>query len=393
MPRRLRKLLFWLHLVLGLASGVVIFSLCITGVLLTYELQISDWADRQLVSDAQGAEPLSLQRITGLIVKREGRLPASVSLGDDPGDPVEASFGRRDTVLFDPYTGEALGDGAEAVHGFFRFVMQWHRWFAMPGDSRELGKMLTGISNLIFIAIIISGLFLWWPRSWRWRNLKQVVLFRPRLRGRARDYNWHNVLGIWSLLPLLILAVTGAAISYHWVGDAIRWVVMAEQPENAGPRGGGRGGRGNRGGGESRQLPSAEELAERFAGLDRGFQVAADHSPGWQRIAVRLPRGPEAPLEFEVDRGHGRQPQLRSSLTLDRQTFEVAEQTGYADQPRASKVRGFIRFGHTGEIGGWIGQTIAGLASAAGAVLVYTGFALSYRRFFRRRRKPRAATA
>ena len=95
MPRRLRKLLFWLHLVLGLASGVVIFSLCITGVLLTYELQISDWADRQLVSDAEDAEPLSLQKITGLIVESEGRLPASVSLGDDPGDPVEASFGRR----------------------------------------------------------------------------------------------------------------------------------------------------------------------------------------------------------------------------------------------------------------------------------------------------------
>jgi uncharacterized iron-regulated membrane protein len=53
----------------------------------------------------------------------------------------------------------------------------------------------------------------------------------------------------------------------------------------------------------------------------------------------------------------------------------------------------WMRFVHTGEYYGVLGQTIAGIASAAGILLVYTGFALALRRFvaWRKRQVPAEA--
>lgn len=48
----------------------------------------------------------------------------------------------------------------------------------------------------------------------------------------------------------------------------------------------------------------------------------------------------------------------------------------------AQRVRSWTRFLHTGEALGGVGQFLAGLACLGGCVLVYTGFALSWRRFF-----------
>jgi uncharacterized iron-regulated membrane protein len=44
-------------------------------------------------------------------------------------------------------------------------------------------------------------------------------------------------------------------------------------------------------------------------------------------------------------------------------------------------MRSFMRFAHTGEVAGIVGQTIAGVASLGGCFLVYTGLALALRRF------------
>jgi uncharacterized iron-regulated membrane protein len=63
----------------------------------------------------------------------------------------------------------------------------------------------------------------------------------------------------------------------------------------------------------------------------------------------------------------------------------------FADQSRGRRLRSWLRFAHTGEYYGLAGQTIAGLVSAGGAVLVWTGIALALRRLLSwigRRRRP-----
>ena len=83
-----------------------------------------------------------------------------------------------------------------------------------------------------------------------------------------------------------------------------------------------------------------------------------------------------------VDRGTGRQPSRSENLLLDRATGELVARAGYPTFSRGFKVRRWLRFAHTGEVYGVIGQSLAGLVSLGVAVMVWTGLAMSWRRFF-----------
>jgi uncharacterized iron-regulated membrane protein len=85
-------------------------------------------------------------------------------------------------------------------------------------------------------------------------------------------------------------------------------------------------------------------------------------------------------IQIEVDPGNGAQAHKRYTLSIDRSTGDVTSTRTFADQPEATRLRGISRFLHTGEVLGFWGQTLAGLASFAALFGVYTGFALSYRR-------------
>ncbi len=47
------------------------------------------------------------------------------------------------------------------------------------------------------------------------------VLISTRLRGKARDWNWHNVIGFWSSAVLIVLTLTAAVMSYPWANDLL----------------------------------------------------------------------------------------------------------------------------------------------------------------------------
>ena len=116
-----------------------------------------------------------------------------------------------------------------------------------------------------------------------------------------------------------------------------------------------------------------------------------DHN--WRTISLRLPNQATQPFTLTVDAGDAGQPQYRTQLTLDGRTGEVVRTEGYAGQTRGRQWRTFLRFAHTGEFYGIVGQTIAGLVTLGSTVLVYTGLALSLRRLVRWWRAPKAAPA
>src|SRR5690606_19630403 len=91
---------------------------------------------------------------------------------------------------------------------------------------------------------------------------------------------------------------------------------------------------------------------------------------------------------ISVDEGYGGQPQYRTTLTIERKTATIARRETFDDLGPGRRLRSWLRFAHTGEIYGFPGQTIAGLVSAGGAVLVYTGIALALRRWWAWRRRP-----
>ena len=390
--KRVRAVLFWCHLATGIAVAAVVLVMAVTGVLLTYERQITAWADTRGLdaappapdADRLGVEEL-IQRVAEADRQRgqDPGSPSSVAWRADPDAPVAVSYGRERTAYVNEYTGAVLGEGDEGVRAFFDGVTGWHRWLGAGDDGRSTGRAVTGACNLGFLFLVVSGLYLWWPRNWTRRALRNVTLFRRGLSPKARDFNWHNVIGVWSLVPLLVVVASGVVISYPWASDLVYAVVGEEAPAGRGPGGGGPPG-GVEGPPASARVPGGGD-----APLDVLVAQAEARVPDWRRLTLQVPAPADSTLTLDLDRGTGGQPQHRARLTLDRQSgAEVAWEPFEAETP-GRRARSILRFAHTGEVLGVVGQTVAGLVSLGTALLVWTGLALSWRRFraWRRRRQ------
>lgn len=366
--KRFRKIIFWCHLTAGAFAGIVVLVMSVTGVLLTYEKQIIAWADARTYSITPPSPATRLPVETLVSRAREakpGHAPTAITFRSDPTLAVSVAFGREGSVFVNPYTGEALGEGAKGVREFFRLVTDWHRWLGAGGETRAVGRAITGASNLAFLFLVMSGLYLWFPRKRTRSQFRNVAWFKRRLSGKARDFNWHNTIGFWCLIPLFIIVLSAVTISYTWAGN-LAYAIVGETPP---PR--------------SAQPPAQNQAnaSISFNRLDNLLARAERHANDWRTIAMQLPNALDAPVTFTIDAGNGGQPQKRSQLTLNQMSGEIARHEDYDDLSRGRRLRSWLRFAHTGEFYGVTGQTIAGLASLGGAFLVWTGLSLAWRRF------------
>lgn len=330
----------------------------VTGVLLTYERQMIASAERGPFAIESANRGVNALPIEDLLAKAEVKQAATVSVRSDVSEPVELNFGPKGIQYLNPYTGRILGSPGKGSREFFQKVRAWHRWISFEGEWRAWGKAITGACTLAFLGLVLSGLYLWVPQVWSWRHVRPISWFRGGLSGKARDFNWHNAIGIWSAVPLFFVIVTALPISYQWANQLIYTVTGTTIPkvENAPPM-------------KGDPNPS---------GLNR-MMAEAMRQPDWQTISFRYGAG-DGPVVFNVDRGIG-VPVQRVTLSLDRATGVVVKRESFEDFNTGRQVRMYSRFLHTGEVLGLPGQTVAGIASAGGVVLVWTGLALAWRRF------------
>jgi uncharacterized iron-regulated membrane protein len=375
---KLRSILFWAHLSCGIAAGLVILMMSVTGVLLTYERQILNWADRQSLPaiTARGERANLAEIIAAARAHAPGAEPSGVTVLPDENAAVAVSMGRGHTVYVDPFTARVLGEGAQGFHGFFSWVTQMHRWFAVGDESHATARAITGASNLVFLFIVLSGMYLWLPQIWRKTQFRKRLWFtRSPKSARARDFNWHHVLGIWMCLPLAIIIASATVFSYGWANALVYKAFGEEVPQRGGPPGRGPG------------APST--AANSTLDYDAMLAKAAREAGEWNSLTLRLPVSTE--VSITLDRGTGGQPQKQSTLVLDAASVRLIRTETFDDQTPARQARSIIRRLHTGEVLGVAGQTLAGIASLAAVLLVWTGLALAWRRlvqplFVKRRR-------
>lgn len=393
-----RKTLFWMHLACGVVAGVLILVMSATGVALTYESQmIEAAAGRNHVAAPAGAQRLSADELAAAasaIDPSAERL--SLIFDAEPSAPVAVVAGRQTTALLNPYSGEALVDASTGTRGFMSTMRSWHRW--LGGDTRGVAATLIDYSNLLFVFIIASGVYLWLPAVWRWRTVRGLVLFQKSyINAKVRDFNWHHVFGVWMLLPLFLIAVSGAVISFPWASNLVYAAFGEEPPQRGAPPGGGGGppgagapgagppgaaGLAREGGGPVGDMPANAATPAARASLQQLLDAAATTATGWQRITLPVQAsGDRIDVAVELQSTERRPP--RRNLALNAFDASVVSDSGAAAPPPqtpAQQARSWFRFVHTGEQYGVIGQTIAGLASLAACFLVYTGLALAYRR-------------
>ena len=376
-----RKVFFWSHLVSGVLAGLVILMMSVTGVLLTYERQILAWAEQSdFLSDIQGQERLTVDQLF-FIAKTEypDSSPTSIVITNDPGAPVTFSAGRSGGFSLNPLTGEAMETGSESLEHFFSTVTGIHRWFNLSGESRNTARAITGVSNLIFLFLLFSGFYLWFPKIWTWGAFRIRFLFRNTAgKSKARDFNWHHVMGFWSAIPLIFVVATASVFYYPWANNLVYQVYGEEAPQRRQTNA------------NQIQTDTSDNVVltnTNYKSLGEllysAKQITEQKLGNWHSISINLPDENANQVEFGINQNLGGQPQKQFTLSIDRTNAEMLNLTSLADATSGQRARRIIRFLHTGEVFGLWGQTIAGLVSFAALLMVWTGFALAYRRLIK----------
>lgn len=271
-----------------------------------------------------------------------------------------------------PYSGETRQAAAPRLEAFFLSMSRLHK-------KSPFGAGILAAANVVFLFLTLSGLYLWWPRTWSWNAVRPTIWFISGARGRARDWNWHNVVAIWLLPILFVLAATGVVLSYGPVNrlmfrlagqplanPAVRpATILATPPHDS---------------------PSLEDFMEQ---VEKNF-------PDWRQIVFTF-QPAIAPAKFGA-RGLLNPQQLSASVTMphpwpvfavtkvtrDIATGELRAKDSYADLDPGWRARSWVRLLHSGDAFGLPGQIVAGLACLGGCLLVYTGYAMALRRLFNR---------
>ncbi len=388
-----------LHRFVGAGVAALLLSSALTGSLLAFESELEAAFERDArrlprVGDRPLAPPELFERIRQQLPKhRVVRLELGNPVREaavvrvEPVSPTRNEAPRQGRQLerrfVDPYTGDLSPPFDGAVTQLFRWLRSMHRWLALDAlDLRALGKRAVGLSTLLLIGMVVSGLVLHHRARWRAR------MDFWRARGlRARWWNLHAMLGSLAAVLYLWFAATGLYWSFELYRERVDSIsgvdafgvdksgVEAQRRRDASePR-------------RSIEKPSASkpDLAAAWDSVDAVFaRVRID----WTEMSIWLPRAADSVIQFRYLDAGAEHSRAMSMIHVDGRTGTVLAHDRYADRPRPARWVSSMFALHSGSYFGWAGRSVALLASASLGVVALSGVRLLLLRSTRARRHP-----
>ena len=231
----MKKLFRNIHLWLSLPLGILISIICLSGAALVFERDITQALQHKLYHVTPPAKDVKVLPPAELIENIRKQVSDSLhltalQLSHNPEEAAFASF--RETgkkrLSINPYTGETLG--WTKSYPFFQTMRKLHRWLMDPPASKgekSVGKVIVGVTTLLMLFILISGLVIWIPRTRK--ALKNRLGVSCTKGWRRFWYDTHVALGFYATLFLLVMALTGLTWSFGWYRTAA-YSLFGENP-------------------------------------------------------------------------------------------------------------------------------------------------------------------
>jgi uncharacterized iron-regulated membrane protein len=343
----LRNAWFQVHKWIGLALAILIIPLCVTGAALVWDEALDHGLNpqRYAVSGGQQVDPQQYvqaakavltpgDRVSSLTLP-DGEGPVMITATPGGGAKPQAGPPARTNIWLDPPTARVL-DKASSASGLIRVMHQLHGTLLVP----VWGRSIVGWIGVAMLFSCFTGLWLWWPTVGKW-----VRGLRWR-RHRNLDTNLHHLFGFWIALPLFVLSLTGAWISFPtFFGGG--------QPRGAGP--------------DRAAMARAKPLEAPATTLDSAMAAAQVALPGDIK-SVAWPTDLKAEWTVTMANGAGRQ-------------VKVNDATGAAkaSPPPKEDTARLMRRIHDGTRMGFVWQLVIFLGGLLPAVLAVTGVVMWWR--------------
>ena len=402
----MKKIFRKIHLWLSVPFGLIITLVCFSGAMLVFENEVNEWFRRDLYYvETVKESPLPMDK---LLEKVATTLPDSVSvtgvsISSDPGRAYQVSLSkpRRASLYVDQYTGEVKGKSERS--GFFMFMFRMHRWLLdsmNPGNEGIFwGKMIVGVSTLLLVFVLISGIVIWWPRTRK--ALKNSLKITATKGWRRFWYDLHVAGGMYALIFLLAMALTGLTWSFPWYRTAFYKVFGVEVQQRAAQ------GHEQKSDAQKRNTKLVAHREKKREGNEvrkgeRSRRPENNHSDMysvtspfvyWREIYDKLRRQNPEYKQISIFSGTASVSFNRfgNQRASDRYSFntdngEFTETSLYQHQDKSGKIRGWIYSVHVGNWGGMFTRILTFIAALLGAALPLTGYYLWIKRLIKVRK-------
>ncbi|TCJ13225.1 PepSY domain-containing protein [Flaviaesturariibacter flavus] len=369
-----------IHLYLSFAAGLVILIACLTGALLVFEKDIMMAAskERYYVSPASQKLPAA-----GLVQRVKDAFPGTkvtgIRLYTDPGRSAEVSItaakkkegkeaGKAPerqpgfTVFVNPYSGAILEKYSYRESNFYT-VFALHRW--LLGGEGSVGKYIVGVSTLLFLFILLTGIVLWWPKT---RTvLQRRLTVKWGASWKRLNHDLHIVLGFYSAIFLFIMAFTGLAWSFEWFNKSIYTVTGSPMKGPEPPK-------------------SAYVAGAKPATFDAVLTAAQAQRPGADFYNLQAPKDSVAPFTVQLLGTGAPHESATDAFYFDQYSAAPLGHLTWKERSLGARVRGTFKPVHTGSIGGTPTRILAFIVCLLGVTFPITGTIMWWNRTRKRRK-------
>lgn len=359
-----------IHLWLGLLSGLVVLIVSVTGCIFVFQKEITEARRPEwyFVPPGDHTLPLDSLRHTAQAALGAGHPLSYIVAYRDPGHSWEfMTFRENDTALtifggmeyyqsvfLDPHTGKVTGF-RDYKHDFFSIVKYLH-WSLLL--NTPYGQPIVAWSTAIFVILLVTGMVLWWPKKWTKAMRDRSFKIKWKASFRRVNYDLHNVPGFYSLIPALIIAVTGLLFVWPPATSSPPAARSTPPPTTTRPA--------------VPPNPLDQSLRTSFESLPSAVRFGLSPASGENdAIYVSAYRAPEAYFGYDV-------------LQFDQYSGRMLNHLQNTKKTRMQRLVEMNYDLHVGAIGGLTGKIIAFIASLICASLPVTGFLVWYLK----RRKP-----
>lgn len=274
-----------IHLWLGFMAGLVVFISLLAAAIFVWEQELNEWyhhdkifvksvRQERLPMDVLIAKARTLafadSTLTYLEVDRD---PAKAFrfINYKPAKAIgwtwASGMDAYSTIYVDQYTGEVLG-AIDLRYDWIFCTRMLHQCLLINYD---VGHYIVGFATLIILIMVTTGIVLWWPKNKA--ALKQRIWFRWKntTRWKRKNYDLHNIGGIYSFFFIIIFALSGLVWTFDWWEDSI-YRMLGNDPKKVYPK------------------PPVPAPADNTVSnvLDLVVADAAKRVPGWESIGVSI---------------------------------------------------------------------------------------------------------
>lgn len=378
----------WLHLWLGLVTGIVMVIVCVTGCLYVFIDEIKSVLNPETNIARQDKPVLTPSQLSDAAAKiYPDKKVSYATYQQGKAITVGLGEGRRGniTLYINPYTGKLIKKEIKekGETDFFSFVLSGHRFLWMP---YKIGRPIVNYSTLIFVFLLITGMVLWWPKKWTKSTRERSFQIKWGASFKRVNYDFHNVLGFYSLLVVLAIALTGMVYGIEWYSKGLYWVTSAGQ-----------------------SLPDYKDVKSDSLQANKFYTSRAAMDLAWKKVITKTPEAQgfyygypdttdaKSTINIYIYPTAGRYYD-NMSFAFDRHTLKEfpahpVYDVKFSEASFPAKIRKMNYDIHVGSILGLPGKILAFFGALIGASLPITGFIIWWGKRKKKPKKPGTAAA